>query len=249
MGLLRKTLTPVLDHVYQHLLRAHWGKDLLLQLQLQARDQSVAYINANMRAAMVLGSREALHRLAVERIGGTGDAAADAAVRAGLYLEFGVKKGGTLRGIAAMTDATVHGFDSFEGLPEDWAGTSLRKGKFSTGGRLPPVPANCRLHAGWFEDTVPRFAAEHTGPVAFMHVDCDLYSSTRTVFDALGERLVPGSVIVFDEYFNYPNWQDHEFRAFAELVAARQLQYEYLGFVARGGSVAVRINAVGKPSA
>lgn len=50
---------------------------------------------------------------------------------------------------------------------------------------------------GWFDETLPKFAAEVEGPAAFLHVDCDLYSSTRTVFEALGDRVVPGTVIVF----------------------------------------------------
>ncbi|MCC7412688.1 MAG: class I SAM-dependent methyltransferase [Gammaproteobacteria bacterium] len=225
---------PVLTRLYNRLVRGQFARDLLLDLQLEAKRESVAYVKAHMRSASVCDSREALHRLALERVEVDG-----------LYLEFGVKKGGSIRGIAARTRAIVHGFDSFEGLPEDWAGTSLRKGKFSTGGRLPKVPANVTLHPGWFDDSLPRFAAEHAGPVAFMHVDCDLYSSTRTVFANLGARLVPGTVIVFDEYFNYPNWQEHEFRAFQEFVAAQAVRYDYLGFVARAGCVAVRITGRG----
>lgn len=248
MGILRRLLTPLVDLAYQRGVHGAWSKDLLLALQLQARRESVAYIGEHMREALIAGSRARLHRLAMERIGGTGSEDGDRRLRAeGLYLEFGVKKGATLRGIAAMTPHTVHGFDSFEGLPEDWAGTALARGKFSTGGRLPKVPANVELHVGWFDDTLPAFVATHPGPVAFMHVDCDLYSSTRTIFEHLGERLVPGSVIVFDEYFNYPNWQQHEYRAFQEFVHARAVRYRYLGFVARGGSVAVRITGTGEP--
>jgi len=239
MGMMRRALSPLLDLLYQRLVRAHYAKDLLLELQLEAKRESIDYVQAHMRGAMVLGSREALHRLALERA-----AAADAPAD-GLYIELGVKKGASLRAIAAMTDRVVHGFDSFRGLPEDWSGTSLRRGKFSTGGRMPRVPRNVRLHAGWFEDSLPPFAAEHSGPIAFMHVDCDLYSSTRTAFEVLGDRIVAGTVLVFDEYFNYPNWREHEHRAFQELVTARGIAYEYLAFLGRGGSVALRVTTVG----
>ncbi|MGE0387632.1 MAG: TylF/MycF/NovP-related O-methyltransferase [Gammaproteobacteria bacterium] len=234
MRLLPRRKHPLLTRLYYRLVRGHYANDLLLQLQLDARRESVEYIKANMRAATICEGRPALHRLAFEH-----------ARLEGLVIELGVKAGGTIRGIAAMTPHAVHGFDSFLGLPEDWAGTSLRKGKFSTGGRLPNVPPNVILHAGWFDRTLPEFVQAQRGPIAFMHVDCDLYSSTRTAFEVLGHWIVPGTVLVFDEYFNYPNWREHEYRAFQEFVAANAIRYRYLGLVSRGGSVAVSIEARG----
>ena len=79
-----------------------------------------------------------------------------------------------------------------------------------------------------------------------MHVDCDLYSSTKTIFTALAAHIVAGSVIVFDEYFNYPNWREHEFRAFHEFVETHSVEYEYLGFTSQAGCVAVKVTGVGK---
>jgi hypothetical protein len=75
-----------------------------------------------------------------------------------------------------------------------------------------------RLHPGWFEGSIPAWLESNPGPVAFIHVDCDLYRSTQTIFMLLAERIVPGTIILFDEYFNYPNWEQHEFRAFQEFV-------------------------------
>jgi hypothetical protein len=98
-----------------------------------------------------------------------------------------------------------------------------------------------RLLKGWFEDTLPAFAARRSGPIALLHVDCDLYSSTKCVLDHLGASLVPGSVIVFDEYFNYPGWERHEFRAFSEFAAERRLSYEYLAYNRLHEQVAVRV--------
>ena len=79
--------------------------------------------------------------------------------------------------------------------------------------------------------------------VAFIHLDCDLYSSTRTVFDLIAPRLKPSTVILFDEYFNYPNWERHQFKAFQEFVSERGIKYAYLGFARQ--QVAVRIDSVG----
>ena len=80
-------------------------------------------------------------------------------------------------------------------------------------------------------------------PIAFVHIDCDLYSSTKTIFDLLTDRLIPGTIIVFDEYFNYPNWENHEFKAFQELVAQRKLAYTYLAFARQ--QVTVRVDSIG----
>ena len=147
----------------------------------------------------------------------------------GLYLEFGVFTGRSITIIAeALGDETpVHGFDSFEGLPEDWI-EGEGKGAYDAGGRLPEVPDNVWLHPGWFDDSLPVFLRQQKGPVAFANIDCDIYSSTRSVLDLLAPRLGPGSVLVFDEYFAYPGWRDHEYRAFQEFAAERGLGYRYL---------------------
>lgn len=147
----------------------------------------------------------------------------------GIYCEFGVFSGETINYMADLKPGvTFHGFDSFEGLPEDWR-TGFGKGTFAMDG-LPEVRSNVKLYKGWFDATLPQFAKDNPGPVAFLHMDADLYSSTKTVFDALGDRLQPGSVIHFDEYFNYPGWQRGEFQAFEELVEKLGIEYEVLGY-------------------
>lgn len=164
----------------------------------------------------------------------------------GLYCEFGVYTGGTINFIAeAAPHQIIHGFDSFEGLPEDWR-DGFGKGRFGVD-RLPRVRSNVRLHKGWFDQVLPGFKRDHPGPLAFLHMDADLYSSTKTVFDILGDRVAPGTVIQFDEFLNYPGWQQGEFKAFEEFAAARGLAYDYLGFVPGGEQVALKIKAVAKP--
>lgn len=158
----------------------------------------------------------------------------------GLVCEFGVYRGTSLQFVAARISGTAHGFDSFEGLPEDWTADD-RKGKYTTGGALPQGPDNIALHVGWFNDTLPTFLAEHEGPARLLHIDCDLYSSTQYVFEAMGDRIVEGTVIVFDEYFGYAGWRDHEWRAFQEFVGKRGLSYRYLSFNPFGKQAAVVI--------
>lgn len=145
----------------------------------------------------------------------------------GMVAEFGVYKGTSLTQIAKFfPDRTVHGFDSFVGLPSAWGGTSKGAGAFDIGAQPPQLPvSNLEFHVGWFDDTVPPFAREHSGPFAFAHLDADLYSSTKTVFDNLGKWFVPGTVVVFDEYFGYHGWQRHEHQAFQEFLSASGLSF------------------------
>ena len=158
----------------------------------------------------------------------------------GLTLECGVYFGRSLSIIAAHTVGAVDGFDSFQGLPEAW-NANEGAGAYSTAGRLPAVAANVTLHTGWFQDTLPPFFAANTGPIRLLHIDCDLYSSTRTVLAEAEPRLVPGSVIVFDDLLGYPGYEQHELRAFEEFVAATGLDWELLAATLLGREVAIRI--------
>jgi hypothetical protein len=160
-------------------------------------------------------------------------------VPSGLVLEFGVYSGKTLDHIASLETGKIWGFDSFEGLPDDWR-PDVGRGTFKREG-LPEVAPNAELVVGWFEETLPEFLAAHAEPVSFLHVDCDIYQSTKTIFHYLHDRIVPETIIVFDEYFNYVGWRAHEFRAFAEFVAATGLNYRYLGVVPSHQQVAVTI--------
>jgi hypothetical protein len=134
-----------------------------------------------------------------------------------------------------------YGFDSFVGLPEAWT-LGARTSAFSIGGKLPPVRDNITLIKGFFEQTLAPFAAENRGSkVAFLHVDCDLYSATRTIFAELGDMLQPGCIVLFDEFINYSGWQDGEYKAFIEFVGEKNRPFDYIGYVRTGGQVAVRL--------
>ncbi|MFC5062707.1 class I SAM-dependent methyltransferase [Actinomycetospora atypica] len=161
----------------------------------------------------------------------------------GMALEFGVYSGTTLRQIAAARGGTgVFGFDSFEGLPEDWR-AGFRAGTFAVE-ELPEV-VGADLVVGWFSDTLPGFLDAHPSPVDLLHLDADLYSSTATVLELVGPRLRPGSVIVFDEYLNHPGWQDGEHRAWREHVAAHDLEFVYEAFTHDNEQVVVVVTGTG----
>jgi hypothetical protein len=165
----------------------------------------------------------------------------------GLFLEFGVYHGASINIIAQLTAETVHGFDTFQGLPGDWIVNHAERrdvepaGSYSTHGELPEAPENVRYHVGTFEETLPVFCASNSEPVCFMNIDCDLYESTRTIFQFLDRQIRPGTVIVFDEYFCLPGWRDYEYKAFHEFLRDSRLGYEYLAFNFFTGQVTVRI--------
>lgn len=160
----------------------------------------------------------------------------------GWVLEFGVATGRTLNHFARLLpNKRVYGFDGFDGLPENW--TSRMPQGFFARDSLPRVRENCELVVGWFDQTLPDFKQHQIGknPIALLHIDSDLYSSAVTVLETLKENIVPGTVIVFDEYINYPGWQQDEFRAWQEHVKKYKVRYEYIGYVSRHQKVAVRV--------
>lgn len=147
----------------------------------------------------------------------------------GLWLEFGVHKGESINLIATFTESPVHGFDSFEGLPEDFL--DLPKGTFSLEGRLPAVRPNVILYKGWFADTLPGFLRADLAPVSLVHIDCDLYSSAKTVFDLLSERLVrPGTIVMMDDYINAPGWRNRIHQAFHEFADRTKIRSRFFAF-------------------
>lgn len=166
----------------------------------------------------------------------------------GLWMEFGVFQGKSIGTIANCNpDQTIYGFDSFEGLPEDWTPTNP-KGTFSLGGNVPdrifrgenvihgqvwePVPENVVFIKGWFEDTLPGFVDEHQENVAFIHIDSDLYSSCKTILGVFKDRIVPGTVMCFDDWCGYPHNtdRDHEVKAFAEFLLETELKAKPISY-------------------
>jgi predicted O-methyltransferase YrrM len=140
--------------------------------------------------------------------------------------------------LAALTSQKIYGFDSFQGLPEDWR-TGFEKGAFAQG--LPSVLSNVELIVGLFKDTLPDFLAQEgeTSSISLIHIDCDLYGSTKDVLTECGPFLNKGTIIVFDEYFNYPGWQQNEFQAFQEHISTIGASYRYEAFVSRHQQVCV----------
>lgn len=156
----------------------------------------------------------------------------------GLVMEFGVYKANTINYISKLIEKKtpgrkVWGFDSFEGLPSDWAGYIITKETFNLQGRLPRVGSNVQLVKGYFSDSLDEWINSNTrgiDKISILHIDSDLYDSCNTILTKLNHLIVPGTFILFDEYFNYPNWQKHEFLAFKEFCQNYFKNYIYKGY-------------------
>jgi hypothetical protein len=189
-------------------------------VRMNAIKDSANFVSENLDGCMLLENREHLWEIALE-----------AATVPGAFVELGVWTGESINYMARMKpNAEFFGFDSFEGLAENWSGTSLGRGYFDVKGVLPVVPDNVTLISGWFESTLPDFINNHPDPFAFVHFDADTYESTKLALDAFSSRIVAGSVLVFDEFHGYPNWRNGEFKAWSEFVESRKLNFRYIAF-------------------
>ena len=147
----------------------------------------------------------------------------------GLVLEFGVFQGDSLKQLVAAFGPPVIGYDSFEGLPEDWErgpGRALPAGFFRC---RPPAIDGAELVIGRFAETAARDLSSRRRPIRFAHIDSDLYASGVTALAAMKPWLQPGTVLLFDELIAfetsaYRNWREGEWRALAESgIACRPL--------------------------
>jgi O-methyltransferase len=194
-----------------------------------------ARLNATVRefpSALELGSREDLYRYVSDRLIGSSDKAFD-------YLEFGVFEGASIAQWCALNQnagSRFFGFDSFEGLPEDWH-SGKRRGAFSTGGKVPEI-ADPRVSfvAGWFQESLRGFVASYRPQSQLViHVDCDLYSSTLYCLTTLDPVISPGTLIVLDDFFDAL----HVYRALTDYCAAYIRQFKILARTHELGQAAI----------
>lgn len=122
--------------------------------------------------------------------------------RGGDVAEFGTFRGETARELLRYSEAfypekTLHIFDTFTGLPGSgqYAGSQEIVRETLTG------LTRYRLYPGLFEEYLGRFDV----PLCFAHVDADLYEGTRDALLICARALVPGGIIVADDY--YTHWE------------------------------------------
>lgn len=157
------------------------------------------------------------------------------------YLEFGVWRGETLKKWLSMNgnpQSRFFGFDSFEGLPEDWE-KGQPKGTFSTNGSVPDVSdSRASFVVGWFNETLYGFIEHYALERRLVvHIDCDLYSSTLFVLAALDRHLPSGAIVVFDDFHSLT----HEFAAWLDYRRSFGRKWAPLASTGPAGQAAVRL--------
>jgi len=120
------------------------------------------------------------------------------------YLEVGVASGVSIKAWARLNKSPLSrflGFDSFEGLPEDWK-ADAPKGSYSTGRRIPEIDdARVSFVKGLFQETVDAFSIGFRAQNRLvLHMDADLYSSTLYVLMHFERHMKPGTILIFDEF-------------------------------------------------
>lgn len=182
--------------------------------------------------AVVLPSREQLHDHISEKLLDDGKRAID-------FFEFGVAAGASFRrwlDLNDNVDSRFFGFDSFEGLPETW-NVRHSAGGFNLGGKPPSIAdGRAQFIVGRFQETLADFVSGYqpVGQVV-MHFDCDLYSSTLYCLTALDRLMVPGTVLLFDEFYD----PLHEYRALINYCAAYTREFEIVALSAGAVQAAV----------
>ena len=193
--------------------------DLGVQFRLRATNETLDYIQKNMPDAIMFLSSEKFFEYLIPKT-----------KKNGSFLEFGVWKGKSIKIISELvgkrSSKIVHGFDSFEGLPEDWLGFNDVKGKFNLHGKLPDVPKNVKLHKGWFHEILPKFLVENDESVSFLHIDADLYSSTICALNNTKDIIDEDTILVFDEFLMNDHWEEDEYKALEEFCNNFNFSYD-----------------------
>jgi hypothetical protein len=223
--MLGKYAQPIIEKIEKVRLAFSGHPERVFERNMEDRlfDETWKYIKDNLPRASCMRNWQSMFDYVAPRLA------------AGDILEFGVARGKTINYLAdRLPGRKMYGFDSFESFPEPYVGWLDSHDKFDYKGVLPPVRDNVGLVKGFFDDTLQGFLDANPGDnVAFIHVDCDLYSSTKTVLNALKPRM-KDTYIQFDEYFNYWCWQEHECKAFHEFMDENpSLNFEFVAFTWR----------------
>jgi hypothetical protein len=141
------------------------------------------------------------------------------------YCEFGVWKGESANFFSKFVN-DFYAFDSFEGLKEDWAGTSGIASDFNLNKRIPKLNSNIKPIVGWAEDTLDDFLRKHNPKINFVHIDMDTYSPTKFVLQKIKPYLVKDAIILFDELFYYIGWEHGEYKALKEVFKDNEFVYK-----------------------
>ena len=161
-----------------------------------------------------------------------------------LLLDLGVWIGWSTRLISDACDRTVYGFDTFEGLVEDWQvddQTVIKRGAFSLSDSFAQRfirDTGVSLHNGLpaalgrkvqfirgstYETLAPFLADRPAAPIRLFHMDLDTYESCLHALETCKDHFIEGSILVFDEYLV----TNGEMRAFYEFQSQYELEWRY----------------------
>ena len=155
------------------------------------------------------------------------------------YLEFGVFSGTSINFFSQNISKNIYGFDSFEGLKEDWLGTSVTKGTFDLKKKIPKLNSNVVPISGWIQDTLPKFLDENKPKINFVHMDVDTYESSKFVLENIKPFLIKGAIILFDELYNFEGWDVGEYKALTETFEEKE--YSFISFSTDTSQAAIKI--------
>jgi hypothetical protein len=134
----------------------------------------------------------------------------------------------------------IYGFDSFEGLREDWNGRiDHPKTTFTLNKKLPKLNNNVTPIVGWVQDTLNPFLKEHNPSIVFTHMDMDTYESTKFALEQIKPYLSKKSIILFDELYNYVGWEYGEYRALKEVF--KDTEYDFILFAIDAPHAAIQL--------
>ena len=164
-----------------------------------------------------------------------------------LFMELGVFTGHTLSLINQNTENTiVYGFDTFSGLPEDWAESSgnilYNKNAFATS--IPVDTDKNTFIVGKVEDTLLDFLKEKNQKIKFIHLDLDLYSASKYALNTIFDYLEDEAIIVIDDVYGLPSWEEHSIKSLSECFDESKYDMEPIatcGWINGWASMALKI--------
>ena len=158
-----------------------------------------------------------------------------------LFLEFGVFKGNSINLFAKnlkKIDAKIIGFDSFQGLKDEWITEEYNPvGTFNLKGKKPKVENNVELIDGWVENTIKNFFENNSKKNEFIFFYFNTYNSTAFVLESLKKYFQTGTIILFDEFYGFPNWEKYEYKAFKEQIS--EDKFKYIAFSTRQACIEI----------
>jgi hypothetical protein len=156
------------------------------------------------------------------------------------YIEFGVYSGSSINYFSnILKNKEIYGFDSFEGLREDWLGTATSKGTFNLNKRLPKLNTNVIPIVGWVQDVLSPFLEKHKPEINFVHMDMDTYETTKFILTNIKPYISKNCIILFDEFYNFPGWDVGEYKALKEVF--KDNEYKFLSFAKDGNQTTIQI--------